>query len=170
MKTKLLLFAMTIAVILSACKGDKGDLGPQGSAGPQGPTGPQGNANVHTFTVTTSNWILSGVTYYTSINVSSITQSIVDNGVVLVYMDASGAWLALPVTIVPSASYSSTYRYYHYLGGVEIDKTDTDLTTPGNPGTKTFKIAVIAGSIVRDNPNVDYNNYSEVKATFNLQD
>jgi hypothetical protein len=167
MKTKLLLFATIISVILSACKGDKGDTGPAGSNGAQGP---QGNANVTTVTVTTSNWILSGVAWYTTINVSSITQSIVDNGIVMVYMDAGGAWLALPVTIIPSSSYSSTYRYYHYLGAVEVDKEDTDLTTPANPGTKTFKIAVIAGSIARDNPNVNWDNYSEVKATFNLQD
>ena len=29
MKTKLFYLAMTIAVILSACKGDDGDIGPQ---------------------------------------------------------------------------------------------------------------------------------------------
>ena len=43
---KLLLFC-TVLVLLAACKGEQGDVGPQGPAGPQGPigaAGPQGPA------------------------------------------------------------------------------------------------------------------------------
>ncbi len=46
---------------------------------------------------------------------------------------------------------------------------DSDFTTP-QPGTGYLKVVVIPCSAKVRNPDVDFNNYLEVKAAFNLQD
>jgi hypothetical protein len=48
--------------------------------------------------------------------------------------------------------------------------TDSDLTQPLNPGLLTFKVVVIASSSIAKYPNLDLNNYEEVKKTFDLKD
>lgn len=167
MKTKMIFgMVMLMALAFNACKKPK-----DGKDGAQGPQGPAGNANVNVqiTTVTTSDWIVSAPSYYVSIYVATITQAIVDNGAVLVYIsNGAGGWEALPVTIPVSSSYSSTYNPVHYLYGVTIWKTDTDYTQATNPGTRTFKILAIASSARLSHPNLDYTNYEAVKKAFNL--
>ncbi|MFN5674365.1 MAG: hypothetical protein ACK46W_04755, partial [Bacteroidota bacterium] len=68
----------------------------------------------------------------------------------------------------PSSTYSRTYTFKHYLGGLSVIVTDSDLIQPDNPGLLTFKVVVIASSALAKHPNVDLNNYNEVKKTFEL--
>ena len=132
--------------------------------------GNYGNANVYSgqFTVT---WTLSAPAYYCDIIDNNITQAVLDYGSVQVYMNSgSNGWIALPYTIPMSSSYSTTYAFAHYLGSVRVIKSDTDYTQTVNPGATTFKIVCISASGRKANPNVNLNNYEEVKKAFNLID
>jgi len=132
--------------------------------------GNYGNANITSdqFTVT---WTISAPAYYCDISDANITQEIVDNGSVVVYMsNGSGGWVALPYTLPMSSTYASTYTPVHYLDGVTIWKYDTDYTQATDPGSTTFKVVCISASARLANPNVNWNNYEDVKNTFNLKD
>ncbi|MFI5218370.1 MAG: collagen-like protein [Bacteroidia bacterium] len=174
MKKLLKIFMMlaSISLLISCAKdGETGPQGPAGVNGTNGTNGQDGNANVHTQTFTVSNWYYIAPSYGVDIADFDITQDIVDNGLVMVYTsNGSGGWQALPYTAYPSSSYSSTYVFVHYLNGVTIWKTDSDLTQPVNPGTRTYKVIAVAEAPRIANPNVNWNNYEEVKETFNLKD
>lgn len=176
MKNKLLvLITVAALVVIAACKkdpvpgpkGDKGDKGEQGEPGPAGPQGPQGNANVTSGTVTISNWIYdSNNKWYTATIIDQgITQNIVDKGAVMVYIYQGGANIALPVTIYPSASYSSTLSYVYGLSQVVIRVQDSDLTQPSNPGSLTFRVVKINGQRIE---NINWKDYQKLAAEYSL--
>jgi hypothetical protein len=176
MKNKLfVLIAITAFGVITSCKkdpvpgpkGDKGDKGDKGEQGEPGPTGPQGNANVTSGTVTLSSWIYdSNNKWYTATIIDQgITQNIVDKGAVIVYLYQGGANAALPVTIYPSASYSSTLSYVYGLSQVVIRVQDSDLTQPNNPGSLTFRVVKINGQRIEK---INWKNYNEVAAEYSL--
>ncbi len=150
-KRTLILALMASVSLLFSCAKD-------GKDGLPGPAGPAGNANVksQTFVVNTWDWSSNSVLLYDP----NITQAIVNNGAVQVYVQGDpGVWMALPLTI------SGSYIVYDYqLNYVRII-TDSQPTT-----LERFKVVAIASSARLANPDVDYTNYEEVKATFNLED
>ncbi len=139
-----------------------------GEQGPQGPAGKDGNANVQSSSLTTSSWSYLSPDWYINFTYAAITQDILDKGAVLVYVQSGSNYFQLPYTFYPSSTYSRTYTFKHYLGGLSVIVTDSDLTQPANPGLLTFKVVVIASSALAKHPNVDLNNYNEVKKTFEL--
>ena len=158
MKTKLFFSLMIIAVVFSACKGEKGDIGPQGNSG---------SANVSAFIVTINpgQWASSTAGYWgVSWTAPEITNANAD--VVQVYMQGTsgGDWWGLPTTNFFAAGDAIDFSYT--TGSVSILYTNT--TFP--PQTVAFKTVVIPPAIARDHPEVDYNNYRDVKAIFNLAD
>lgn len=161
MKKSIILGVFALAVLtFGACTKAK-----DGAPGAQGP---EGNANViGSNTVTTSNWTLnSGIMYYTTLTSSNITQAIVDKGVVLVYEgDGSGGYFALPYTF---GIESSTFDFD--LGFVNIYITNTDASTPANPGSRTYRIVTITSRAMIAHTDVDFKNYVSVKKAFNLKD
>jgi hypothetical protein len=163
-------FVFALLISLAACEGDKGDVGPAGPAGPTGATGATGNANAKVQTFTGVTWTISAPGYYCSMTDADITQDMVDNGTIMVYLsNGSGGWIALPYTIPINSTYSSTFTPVHYLNGVTVWKYDTDYTQAVDPGPKTFKVVVIAGH----SPlpiGLNLTNYDAVKAAFNLAD
>ena len=138
--------------------------------GATGPAGEDGNANVVSSSITSGSWTFLSPSWSQSFTYSAITQDILDNGAVLVYVAEGVNYYQLPYTFYPSSSYSRTYKYVHYLGGLKVYVTDSDLTTPDDPGTLKFKVVVIEASGLIKNPNVDLNNYQAVKKAFNLTD
>jgi hypothetical protein len=147
MKNKTLTFFFAAIVLVgSSCSKDK-----------------YGNTDISSDTYTTT-WTYQDPSYYCDLNVPEITQDIVDNGAVFVYMsNGNSAWTALPCTIPIDGSYSSTYTPVHFVGGVRIWKTDTDLLTL-DPGSSTFKVVVVSDHGLAKRPNLDWENYNEVKA------
>jgi hypothetical protein len=173
------LFIASAAFISSCSK--EGPTGPQGVQGPQGPAGDQGiqgiqgldgNANVHSYTynVFTSDWILNAPNYGVDLSVPEITQSILDDGAVLVYMsNGSGGWMPLPYTSWYS-SYARLIKANILYEDVTIWVLDSDLTQTPNPGDRTFKIVVIGGSVASKMPsNIDLNNYMQVAKYLKLK-
>ncbi len=157
------MFAFACGLLFTNCKKE----GPQG---PTGKDGTNGNANVVSSSITSSNWVYNAPSWEINFTYGAVTQDIIDNGAVLVYMKVGTAYNQIPITFYPANNYSRTYDISTYVGGVAIYCTDSDLTQPTNPGTQTFKVVVIAASQLIKNPNVDLNNYSEVKQVFNIQD
>ena len=161
MKKSVYLVFTLLAVMITVNSCMKGDTGPAGR---------DGNANVlsHQYIVT---WTQSPPDYYCDINDPDITQDIVDYGLVEVYMsNGSGGWIALPCTLPVTSTYASTYTPVHYLYGVSIWKTDTDLAQTTDPGPKSIKIVCISEGFLYANKNVNWKNYEEVKKVAGLTD
>jgi len=155
-------FALACGLLFTGCK--KGDTGPAGA------NGTNGNANVVSSSLTTSAWTYVSPSWEMTFTYPAITQNILDNGAVLVYVQQGSNYYQLPYTFYPASTYSRTYTFVHYLGGMKVFVTDSDLTMPSNPGSLTFKVVVIAASQRMANPNVNYDNYNEVKKAFDLKD
>ena len=118
-----------------------------------------------TSTASISVWNYSSPSYYGDISVSAITQDVLDNGAVLVYVSGgNNNWNQLPLTFYTSASYSSTLEVTNFVGMVRIIWTDSDLLQPTTPPTLTFKVVVLTPKMLSENPNLDLNNYEEVES------
>jgi len=104
-----------MAITTFALVGCEGPVGPEGPEGPEGPRGeqgergPAGSANVtsETFTLQAADFSVSTSDLTTTlthpIEVSSLSSSIVTNGIVLVYIEyalggAAGVWQPVPFT------------------------------------------------------------------------
>ena len=169
-RTVLLTLIASVSLLFSCAKDGK-----DGLPGPAGSAGPAGNANVKSQTFT-SNWVhigtqgQSGDGFLSTHSSSIITSDIVNNGAVLAYYFNStlNAWITLPFS-EPFSSWTSHWRYNYKNNLINFIKEDSDFFT-SNPGNITFKVVAIASSARLANPNVDYTNYEEVKATFNLKD
>jgi hypothetical protein len=164
-KTSIVMF---IALIAMSCSKD-GATGPAGPAGANGTNGIDGNANViGTNTVTISSWTsyASGSLWVGGLSATGITQSIVDKGIVSVFIqNTAGTWTALPYTI------GNTSWFYDFgVGFVNINKTNTNLSAIANPGSQTFRVVIISASNKMANPNTDWKDYNQVKEALHLQD
>lgn len=151
-KTVMLTLIASVFLLFSCAK--------DGKDGAPGPAGPAGNANVKSqiFDVNSWNWSSN----QTNLNATIISNTIVNSGSVMVYMETSaysGVWAALPL------SFSGTEVIYAYsASNVNI------VANPQPTSLERFKVVAVASSARIANPNVDYTNYEEVKATFNLKD
>lgn len=127
-----------------------------------------GNTDIKTNIHTVYNWTFEDPSYTCVINDADITQDVVDNGAVHVYMsNGGGGWVALPCTLPMSETYASTYTPVHFVGGVKIWQTDTDLLTL-DPAQKTFKVIILSEHDMILHPNVDWTNYEEVETALHL--
>jgi hypothetical protein len=174
----------------------------QGPAGPAGPQGPTGNANVKTdtFTVHASSWASSSTGYmletgsggyteyfmqgYVRSN-NTITQDVLDNGMVLVYFTPSPTynadqWAPLPYEF-PSfgTQYYTNYVYVTALGQVTLgfffSKIDPSATLPSilsyvQTQDYKFKIVTVTGETgtFMMAHHVDLKNYYEVSKVTGL--
>lgn len=156
--------------------------------GCQGPTGPQGNANVHasTVAVSSSDWIYTSGQdeygeYHVTFTDNEITQDIVDHGMVLVYIsNGSGGWQLMPIVGYTQGTsngltYDLEYKYSPVYGAFSVTVwyyilTDPYFWVPVNPGAQTFKIVAVAGLSKASNPNLNWNNYDDVKRALKIQD
>ncbi len=172
---KSVLAITTLILFITSCEKNE-----PGVAGPQGAQGPQGNANVNSVNVAvnTSDWELylnplGGNDWVAQKSVSIITSSVVSSGAVYVYLRktySNGGYYyqALPFTWVDTPSSARTYGFSISANTLNIHVEDTDNSLYGL-GAYTFKVVAVDGARM-SNRLVDFNNYSEVKKTFNLAD
>ena len=117
----------------------------------------------------TVSWTLNAPGYFCTISDANITQAVVDNGYVGVYLsNDSGGWIALPITIPITSTYATTFTPVHYLGGITIWAYDTDTQQTVDPGPTTFKVVIMSAAARMANPTLNLKNYEEVKKAFNL--
>lgn len=163
-RTLIVMAAFAGSIMLNSCAKD-------GAVGPAGPAGTNGNANVQSSTFTVSNWTYSAPSYYSDISWGALTTDIINNGAVLVYVSTgTSVWSQLPLTLYTYSTYSSSLEVVSSTGNIRILWTDSDLTQPNNPGANTFKVVAIAASQRLANPNINYDDYNQVKAAFHLKD
>ena len=180
-------FALVFLAVTSACEGPEGPIGPQGDPGPQGPAGvtgaqgppgsqgpngADGNANVRSFIIpvsaadyadnpSTPDW------KEVTLSVPAITQSVVDNGMVAVYLSFAEGWRALPFTFNAGSETTSIF-HFHSLGQVLLRATSND----GDPikYAGNFKIVVVDGFAGKNMPELNWEDYEEIAAYFGLED
>lgn len=142
---------MLSIILITGCTKE----GPEGPQGPPGEDGKDGNANVVSITKTigTNDWSPEGTAevdllYYVEISIPEITNSIVQDGLVVVFASepSSGTFIALPMTILGSY-FHTTYSYAFQLGKVVIEVQDSDMNTYRPENNIEFKIVVIDGSV-----------------------
>jgi hypothetical protein len=144
-------WVLSVAVAATSCGGDgsagpQGDDGPTGPTGPQGPTGPTGPqgpsgpagpAGTSTVLVTLDyNFILrANGTGDQSFIVPQVTQSVVDNGVVIGYIQLGGAgsWTTLPHVFINGTA-SHTMLMTYRLGTVTLEVRDVPAPPAGTTG------------------------------------
>lgn len=158
---------MISLVTFMSCKGEQGDTGP---AGQNGQNGQDGNANVKTFTTTvsSSDWTEIQDDYSEAeINVPILTSDIVNNGLVMVYLQSGTDWIALPYTVA-FASYTESFTYYFSVGKVTLQDISND-NLPIEPTGSMRVIAATADGMVRY-PDLDWYNYEAVMNALQLAD
>ncbi len=171
--TAILLFS---SLLNFSCKkaetGPKGDTGAAGATGAQGPQGTPGTSNmqIQTFTTTTASWISYSWPYEyieTVLNVPAITSTVVANGDVRVYvLDAAGtSWMGMPYSF-----FSYQYNYKYKVSQVVIDYTIYNNGAPVNPGVQQFKVVIFPPAFIKNNSDIDFNDYSKVKERLKLVD
>lgn len=151
-KIKKLSWLIALVFAISGCKKE---------TGPQGPPGPMGNANVQSFTLTTSWWNYTGNILSQWWSIPEITQDIYDNGMVMAYRDV-GYWEALPTSYTGSGGSTVTWAHYHDIGVFEIDISHNVSGAPADPGTEYFKLVIASSRFMAENPDLDWHNYNEV--------
>jgi len=97
-KTKYVLMALIMVVTFSCspedgADGAQGPTGPSGQDGTNGQDGEDGNANVQTFTFDVSAEAGSAIDLT---NITEITQSVLDNDVLLSYMQVDNSYYSIP--------------------------------------------------------------------------
>ena len=159
------LTSITATVVLNGCSGKDGAPGATGPAGANGSAGAPGNANVNTYTfsTTSSSWNVyqsTGWDYY-YINVSMDLTGGVE---VYIYDNTLNAWSAMPlVSNNVSASFETS------SGTIWIVFTPANGTgSLNNPGAFSFKAVTIPPAMQKLHPNLNYKNYSEVARTFGI--
>ncbi len=153
----------------SGPQGPPGSNGTPGTPGPTGPSGPAGTANVTYsawYTTVTGDFTATGVAPYTAVflydqDAPGVTQSIIDNGVVLCYMrDFTTAAIAparsTDVVQLPYlADFNSIDNYDFVLnaaGNIRfLYKSLIPLTNPDVTGT-SYRYVLIPGSILGGKP------------------
>ena len=168
----------TMAFLFSSCAGPAGPVGPVGPAGHDGQ-----DANVYSMSinVTANDWdFLSSGSWRLVLNSNSITQGIVDHGVVLVYIEDPDpnyySWKLIPLTYYYTDQSSTGETLYlsasiemsYYLNGVDIYWTESDFYDGNNPGSRTFRVVIIEGTAVAKSMPVDYSDYNAVAKAFNI--
>jgi Collagen triple helix repeat (20 copies) len=151
--------------------GAKGATGAQGPSGPAGPTGATGSAGAtgpagpagpgaESFLLVNQSILLTG----TRFNVPAITQAIVDQGVVMIYLR-------------PTGSSSSYYSLPYSDSGTTITMSDygvgyVDIKSSVSETGLDFRIVVIAGTALTTleltHPGINVNDYSQVASALRL--
>jgi hypothetical protein len=201
----LLLLSIAFMLLVLASCGKDGAVGPIGATGPTGPQGVAGNSGTNgvagatgttgatgTANVIYSDWITPSAytkdtifnTYhfYADISASKITQSILDNGTVLVFGKLNGyntlIWpaaqvSALPITITyqlgGSAIYTDSWSSLVTLGNVRIDFVDNQNYYSSISNAHQFRYVIIPGG-VHTLGSVNPKNYNQVKQALHLPD
>jgi len=163
LKSIVLMAAFAFAVTLVGCTGKDGAPGATGPAGTSGANGTNGVANINsqTFMNQGLSYVSANSDYELTMNDAAITQTVVDNGEVVVYTQPSSnpsGWTVLPATL-GGTSINITFA----VGGVIVQSANA---TSGN---LNFRVVVIPPSIIKNYPNTNWKDYSQVKAIMDAQ-
>lgn len=162
--------------------GSQGPQGPQGQQGQQGPQGQPGTANVifsaWTDVVYSLNWITpqvsAGWDREFSIQAPKLTQEILDRGDIVVYMkieDPVANFLNGDVRKLAATFHLGedveTYNYSLRNGQIKLLQWSKE---GSRAWSARYRYVLIPGGTSARKQHVNWENYNEVKAMFNLRD
>jgi hypothetical protein len=160
--SKISMILLGMSLCFTQCK--KAEKGPKGDKGDPGAVG---NANVVTTnTVELKSWSYdsTGDIYTTSITSPALTQSVMDNGLVMVYIKDDG-WIPLPYVGLSSPTDFLTFQILP--GSVLISYFDNvDPTENPNSFGIVVKVVIIPKAAAK--PAVNHEDYSQVKQSYSL--
>ena len=164
--TSLLLFLsllLSFALLLTSCEGE------QGSRGPVGPAGEDAEFTITTVSFTGEDAGISGSLSFYNIVIPDITQDVIDNGVVLVYLNSSSGssmdseWILMP--------FSNTYTGEVLVFGCAYS-LETLMISFATTGAEWpyplavyyhFKVVTLTGAL---QGSVNLENFEEVRAYY----
>ena len=158
-----------LLLILMGCEGP---TGPAGAPGPKGDTGVAGqdgvvNGQVITFSIRTGDFVLDQQLETASFLFPEITQSVNDNGLVLVYTDLGNNqafWSALPF-VLPLEQETVSLSYTYGVGVLFIEIIRSSAASPGAASIfdgDILKVVIIDAVGKRGLSNVDLDDYNAV--------
>lgn len=137
MKKILLLTLVAISVFAVSCSKDTG-----------------GNADIRTvdFIVQSTEWVQYGTSgqqgfgYAVDLDFPEITNNVIENGMVTLYMKRNDVWSSVPFNYFYQSSagenYEGGYFYSMKPGVFSIDYYESDHFTQ-NPGTQIFRLVIV---------------------------
>lgn len=169
---------LVVAFFAMSCSKDGavGPAGPAGANGINGTNGINGNANVvgsAPFSTVSTNWGSSagGAVWTATLSgQTSITQSVLDRGIVSVFRKYTSSTGATEWSPLPDTNTNINISFNYGLGYIIFFAQSTNAVAIPNPGIITFRYVVITPTNRMANPNTDWKNYEEVKRTLNLPD
>lgn len=156
------LIGLSLLFISSCKKGEKGD------------PGKDGKVNVTSQTFSTGSWSSNSSFWYKQLSCPDLTQDNINSAAVSVYWGTTANnWTALPYTYVSSTNYFM--NFVTTVGNVEIRWYYNGIGIGDTPDqefgkTVSFKVVIIPPGAKKANPDVDMNNYQEVKEAYNIAD
>jgi hypothetical protein len=124
-KTSFTIIICFLVVLLSACK-KKEIQGPKGDPGTPGGGGNSNITSTSVFTITSSQWVAdtAGDCLKVTLNFTSLTKDVVDNGGVKVFFQQGTTWSELPFTsgdLFTQFGFDEGHLYLKYInieGGI----------------------------------------------------
>jgi len=112
-----------------------------------------GNANISTvdFNVQSGQWRelgtwqVAGFGYYVDLDFPELTNSVIQNGMVSLYMKVDDAWIPVPVYFynqIDQYQFQGGYFYRMKQGLFSIEYYENDGETQ-NPGTQIFRLVIV---------------------------
>lgn len=151
-----------------------------GCEGKEGPAGPGGNANVQRFTLTvdSDDWDEEGSAGQSNHrwvavvgNIAALTDSIANNGMVLVYKQDNFLGEAVYTPLPYVETQNGFQRHWEFLyapGDIGFTVKDTDLNTPQPTQSIQYKVVLVEGNALK-NDALRTMAYEDVLAYFGLE-
>ncbi|SEJ67208.1 hypothetical protein SAMN04487995_5799 [Dyadobacter koreensis] len=161
--TPSVLFASVMLLI--ACAGSDGEVGPKGDAGEAGTAGPKGDPG--SANVIYSAWIPttfsgSGSSYTGSITAPKLTQEMLDKADIRVYWSEGGRVISMPYAqTIGGTAYSVHQRFF--VGRI-------DLIASYAVSQQSFRYIIIPGGVAARQKPLSQMSYEEVKYFYGIND
>lgn len=164
--TLLIGIVMALGLTLSSCK--------KAETGPAGKNGADGNANVQStgqIDLGSLGWTYQGDpsndAYVSVYPLASVTQEVVDKGLVMAYVKTLDGWVALPFS---AAMYETDDLTFEMVPGAVrfYYRDNNELTTTIDPSVTSLIVRIVVVPALIKKPGVDHSNYQEVKAAYHL--
>lgn len=159
-----ILTIVTIALLLNSCK-----------KGKDGEPGKDGSVNVTSTVFSVSSWSSDSKKYYTLLSVPELTSDNINSASVQVYFSSvANTWIAMPYTQIASTNYFMGYT--STINSIQVNWYYNGLGIGDDPNefygisASKFKVVIIPTAILKQYPNINLNNFNEVKETFQLKD
>jgi hypothetical protein len=137
------------------------------------PVDPAKQVSAHTFSI--SNWNYASPEHYADLPVAAITSANINSVGVMVYYSAyPDVWVSVPYTV-----YGTVHDYHmgflYDPGTVEVTWMYDGTSMGSDPNTYygttvKCKVVVVPSTARLANPNLDWNDYEQVKRRFHLKD